>query len=46
MGVDSKSKKNMWQLIAQEYYGEIPVDKKINRLRMIWRKDSSMFMKR
>ena len=46
MGVDSKSKNNMWQSIAQEYYGEIRVDKKINRLRMIWRKDSSMFMKR
>ena len=28
LGVDSKRKKDMWQSIAQEYYGEIRVDKK------------------
>jgi hypothetical protein len=38
MEMDFKSKKEMWESIAQEYYGAIRVDKKkIDKLRLIWR---------
>ena len=38
MEMDFKSKKEMWESIAQEYHGAIKVDKKkIDKLRFIWR---------